>query len=217
MKLFIDTAIMKEIEWAQERDLIDGVTTNPTLLNKADRKLGEVVQDILQLIKDRPVSLELISQNADDMIEEAKQVSKLAKNVFVKVPMTDEGMIAVPQLEAKGIHTNVTLVFSVAQALLAARAGATFISIFIGRLDDLGKEGDGMAVVRETVQVFRNYDIESRVLVASVRNVRHVEEAALAGADIATVPFKVLVQIYRHELTDKGIKKFLEDWGKVPK
>lgn len=217
MKLFIDTAIMKEIEWAEERGLIDGVTTNPTLLNKADRKLGEVVQDILRLIKDRPVSLELISQNADDLFEEAKQISKLGKNVFVKVPMTDEGMMAVPKLEAKGIHTNVTLVFSVAQALLAARAGATFISFFIGRLDDLGKQGDGMTVVDETVQAFKNYDIKSNVLVASVRSVRHVEEAALAGADIITVPFKVLVQMYRHELTEKGIKKFLEDWEKVPK
>lgn len=215
MKLFIDTAIMKEIEWAEERDLIDGVTTNPTLLNQADRKLGEVVQDILHLIKDRPVSLELISQNADEMIEEAKQVAKLAKNVFVKVPMTDEGMMAVPKLEAKGIHTNVTLVFSPAQALLAARAGATFVSFFVGRLDDIGKVG--MDAVRETVKIFHNYNIESQVLVASVRNVRHVEEAALAGADIATVPFKVLVQMYRHELTDKGIKKFLEDWEKVPK
>jgi len=217
MKLFIDTAIMKEIEWAEERGLIDGVTTNPTLLNKADRKLGEVVQDILRLIKDRPVSLELISQNADELIEEGKEIAKLAKNIAVKVPMTDEGMMAVEKLEAKGIRTNVTLVFSVAQALLAARAGATFVSFFVGRLDDLGKPGDGMKVVQEAVQAFKNYNIQSRVIVASVRHVRHVEDAALAGADIVTVPFNVLVQMYRHELTDKGIKKFLEDWEKVPK
>lgn len=215
MRLFIDTAILKEIEWAEERGLLDGVTTNPTLLSKTDRKLGEVVHDILRIIKDRPVSLEVVSTNADDMVEEAKGVAKLAKNVVVKIPMTDEGMKAVSILEKKGIRTNVTLVFSPAQALLAARAGATFVSIFIGRLDDIGK--NGMDVVRETVQIFKNYNIKSYVLVASVRSVRHVEEAALAGADIATIPFKVLVQMYRHELTDKGIEKFLEDWEKVPK
>jgi len=217
MKLFIDTAIIKEIEWAEERGLIDGVTTNPTLLNKADRKLGEVVQDILQRIKDRPVSIELISNNTDELIEEAKGVSKISKNVVVKVPMTDEGLMAVQQLEAKGIHTNVTLVFSVAQALLAARAGATIVSIFVGRLDDMGKPGHGMKVVEDTVKAFKNYNITSNVLVASVRSVKHVEDSALIGADIATVPFKVLVQMYRHDLTDKGIKKFLEDWEKVPK
>jgi transaldolase len=215
MKIFIDTAIMKEIEWAEERGLVDGVTTNPTLLNKTDRKLAEVIHDIIRLIKDRPVSIEAVSKEADELVREAKEISKLAKNVVIKVPMTDEGLMAVRKLKAKGIHSNVTLVFSAAQALLAARAGATFVSIFVGRLDDAKQKG--MEVVKETVQMFKNYDVPTNVIVASVRNVRHVEQAALAGADVATVPFKVLVQMYRHELTDKGIKKFLEDWEKIPK
>lgn len=215
MRLFIDTAILKEIEWAESRGLIDGVTTNPTLLSQTDRKLGDVVHDILKIIKDRPVSLEVISKTTEDIIEEAKGVHAVAKNVVVKIPMTDEGLKAVAVLEAKGIHCNVTLVFTPAQVLLAARAGATFISIFVGRLDDAKK--DGMAVVRESVQMLKNYNLKSFIIVASVRNVRHVEEAALAGADIATIPFKVLIQLYRHELTDKGIAKFLEDWEKVPK
>lgn len=215
MRLFIDTAIIKEIDWAEEHGLIDGVTTNPTLLCQTDRKLGEVVHDILKIITDRPVSLEVVSTTAEDMIEEATGIHKVAKNVVIKVPMTDEGLKAVAALEKKGIHTNVTLVFSAAQALLAARAGATFISIFVGRLDDAKK--DGMAVVKEAAQILKNYNMKSFIIVASIRNVRHVEEAALAGADIATIPFKVLVQMYRHDLTDKGIAKFLEDWEKVPK
>ena len=215
MKIFIDTAIIKEIEWAEERDLLDGLTTNPTLLNNTDRKLSDVVNDILKIIRDRPVSIEAVSQNADEIIEEAKEIAKLAKNVVVKIPMTDEGMMAVRALSAKGIKTNVTLVFSAAQALLAARAGATFVSIFLGRLDDIKKSG--IDVVKETVEIFGKYNIETAVLAASVRSVRHVEECALAGVDAATIPFKLLVQMYRHELTDKGIKKFLEDWEKIPK
>ncbi|MFH1207839.1 MAG: fructose-6-phosphate aldolase [Patescibacteria group bacterium] len=215
MKIFIDTAIIKEIEWAVERGLVDGVTTNPTLLAKADRKLGEVVHDILTLVKDRPVSIEAVSQNTDEMVNESKAIAKLSKNVVVKIPMTDEGLQAVAQLEAKGIHTNVTLVFTAAQALLAARAGATMVSLFVGRLDDTGVKG--MDVVQETVQIFKNYNIRSNVLVASIRSVRHVEEAALAGADIVTVPFKILAQMYRHDLTDKGVKKFYQDWENIPK
>ncbi len=214
MRLFIDTAILKEIEWAEERGLIDGVTTNPTLLSKTDRKLGEVVHDILRIIKDRPVSLEVVSKTTQDIVDEARGVAKLAKNVVVKIPMTDEGLMAVRKLESK-VHVNVTLVFSAAQALLAARAGASFVSIFVGRLDDAGSKG--MDVVRETAQIFRQYNLKTFIIVASVRSVRHVEEAALAGADIVTIPFKVLIQMYRHELTDKGIEKFLEDWEKVPK
>lgn len=220
MKLFIDSAILKEIEWANDRGLIDGVTTNPTLLNSADRKLNEVIHDILALIKDRPVCIELVSKTYDDLVSEGRAVAKLAKNVIVKVPMTDEGLMAVQFLESKGIHTNVTLVFSPAQALLAAKAGATFISIFVGRLKDAGQ--DGIAVVRETVRMLKRYSLPSMVLAASMRSVRDVEEVAqgeadLPGADIATVPFKILAQMYRHELTDKGIKKFEEDWEKIPK
>jgi transaldolase len=215
MRLFIDTAILKEIEWVEERGLIDGVTTNPTLLSNTDRKLGEVVHDILEIITDRPVNLEVVSKTTEDMVEEATGIRKVAKNIVVKIPMNDEGLKAVSILESKGIHCNVTLVFTPAQVLLAARAGASFISIFVGRLDDAKQ--DGMGVVRESVQILKTYNLKSFVIVASVRNVRHVEESALAGADICTVPFKVLVQMYRHELTDKGIAKFLADWEKVPK
>ncbi len=215
MKLFIDTAIIKEIEWANERGLIDGLTTNPTLLNQADRKLAEVIDDILKIIRERPVCIEAISQTADELYTEAREIAKLAKNVVVKIPMTDEGMIAVRALSAKGIKTNVTLVFTPAQALIAAKAGATYISIFVGRLDDAKK--NGIEVLSECVQIIKQYGFSSQVLAASIRSARHVEEAALAGAHVATVPFKVMVQMYRHELTDKGIKKFLEDWEKVPK
>ncbi len=215
MKIYIDTAILKEIEWADERGLIDGVTTNPSLLTKADRKLGEVIRDILDIVRDRPVSIEAVSQNADDIIEEAKEISKLAKNVVVKIPMTDEGMMSVRDLSAKGIKTNVTLVFSTSQALLAARAGATYVSMFDGLLDDMGAEG--MDVVRETAQVFKNYEFTTELIVASIREVKHIEASAAAGVDAVAVPFKVLVQMYRHALTDKGLKNFLEDWEKIPK
>jgi len=217
MRLFIDTAILKEIEWAEENGIIDGVTTNPTLLNQTDRKLSEVVNDIIELIPDRPVCIEAVSQDAEEIFNEARQISKLGKNVIVKIPMTDEGLKAVRRLSAKGNNTNVTLVFSPAQALLAARSGATFVSLFLGRLDDSGKAGDGIKVLKEIVQIYKNFNLKSFVLAASIRNLRQVEEAALAGADIATVPFKVLVQMFRHELTDKGIKKFMEDWEKLPK
>ena len=215
MKIFIDTAIIKEIEWAKERGLVDGVTTNPTLLSNTDRKLSDVIQDILKLVKEGPVSIEVVSQNADEMVEEAREIAKLAKNVVIKLPMTDEGMMAIRQLSAKGIKTNATLVFTPAQALLAARAGATFVSPFIGRLDDSKK--DGIGVVKEIVEILRKYEMQTAVLGASIRSVRHVEECALAGVDVVTVPFKVLVQMFRHELTDKGIKKFLDDWEKIPK
>ncbi|MFA6553388.1 MAG: fructose-6-phosphate aldolase [Patescibacteria group bacterium] len=215
MKIFIDTAIIKEIEWAMERGIIDGVTTNPTLLAKADRKLGEVVHDILTLVKDRPVSIEAVSQTADELVNEAKAIAKLSKNIIVKIPMTDDGLQAVSRLEAKGIHTDVTLVFTPVQALLAAKAGATMVSLFVGRLDDTGKKG--MELVRQVVQMYKNYSIQTNVMVASVRSVQHVEEAALAGADVATVPFKNLVQMYRHDLTDKGVKKFFQDWENIPK
>ena len=215
MKIFIDTAIIKEIEWAMERGIVDGVTTNPTLLAKADRKLGEVVHDILTLVKDRPVSIEAVSQTADELVNEARTISKLSKNIIVKIPMTDEGLQAVSRLEAKGIHTDVTLVFTPAQALLAAKAGATMVSLFVGRLDDTGKKG--MELVRQVVQMYKNYSIQTNVVVASVRSVQHVEEAGLAGADITAVPFKILVQMYRHDLTDKGVKKFFQDWENIPK
>lgn len=215
MKIFIGSAIIKEIEWAEERGLIDGVSTNPSFLCRADRKLSEVVNNIFKLIKDRPVGIEAISQETDDIIEEARGISKIAKNVVVKIPLTDQGLIAIRKLVGKGITTDATLVFTPAQALLAARAGATFVSIFVGRLNDAGKKG--MDVVKETVQIFQNYDMPTLVRASSIRNVREVEEAALAGADAATVPFRVLVQMFRHDLTDAGIKKYQTDWEKVPK
>ncbi|MDD5040248.1 MAG: transaldolase family protein [Patescibacteria group bacterium] len=215
MKLFIDSAIIKEIEWARDRGLLDGVSTDPTLLSNADRKLADVVRDILNLVKDKPVAIEAVSQNADDIIEEANGISKLAKNIVVKIPVTDDGLRAIRQLARKGVQTNATLVCTASQALLAARSGATYVSIFVGRLDET-KE-DGIQVVRDTVEVFRKYEYPASVVVSSVRNPEHVIEGALAGADAAAVPFKVLVQMVRHDLTDKGIQKFLADWEKVPK
>ena len=215
MRFWIDTAIIKEIEWAMDLGVIEGVTTNPTLLAKSDRKLLEVLKDILKLVRGYPVSIEAVSQGADEMIEEAREISKLSKNVVVKIPMTEEGMKAVPQLEQKGIHCNVTLAFTPAQAIIAAKMGASFVSPFVGRLDD-AKE-DGMQVVREMVQIYRNYNYQTQIIVASVRNVRHVIDAALAGAHICTIPFKVLNELFKHPLTDKGIAKFLEDWESIPK
>lgn len=219
MKFWIDTAIIKEIEWAMDLGLIEGVTTNPTLLAKSDRKLMDVVGDILELTKGMPVSIEAVSQKAEEMIEEAKEIAKLGKAVVVKIPMTEEGMKAVAHLEQKGIHCNVTLAFTPAQAIIAAKMGASYISPFVGRLDD-AKE-DGIQVVREMVQIYKTYNYQTQIVVASVRNVRHVIEAALAGpetgADICTVPFKVLQELFKHPLTDKGIAKFLEDWEKIPK
>jgi len=215
MKIFIGSAIIKEIEWAEERGLIDGVSTNPSFLSKADRKLSEVVNDIFKLIKDRPVGIEAVSQEIDDIIEEARGISKIAKNVVVKIPLTDQGLIAIRKLAEKGIKTDATLVFTPAQALLAARAGATFVSIFVGGLNDAGNKG--MEVVKEVVRIFQNYDMPTMVRASAIRNVREVEEAALAGADAATVPFKVLVQMFRHDLTDAGIRKYQTDWEKVPK
>lgn len=215
MKFWIDTAIIKEIEWALNLGLIQGVTTNPTLLAKSDRKLMEVIKDILKLMKGFPVSIEAVSQRADEMIEEAKEIAKLGKNVVVKIPMTEEGMQAVYHLERRDIHCNVTLVFSAAQALMAAKMGASYVSPFVGRLDD-AKE-DGMQVVREMVHIYRNYNYSTQIVVASVRHVRHVIDAALAGADVCTIPMKVLQESFRHPLTDKGIAKFLEDWEKIPK
>ena len=214
MKFWIDTAIIKEIEWAADLGLIEGVTTNPTLLAKSDRKLMDVIKDILGLVKG-PISIEAVSQEAPDMIEEAKEIAKLSKNVVVKIPMTEEGMKAVPVLEQKNIRCNVTLAFSPAQALIAAKMGASYVSPFVGRLDD-AKE-DGMKVLREMVEIYKNYNYPTQIIVASIRNTRHVIEAALAGADICTIPFKVLNELFNHPLTDKGIAKFLEDWDKIPK
>ena len=214
MKIFVDTADLKEIEELASWGVIDGVTTNPTLVAKTGLSFKDIVNKIFDLV-DGPISLEAVSTKAEDIVKEARELSRIHKNVVVKIPMNEEGLKAVKQLSREGVKTNVTLVFSANQALLAAKAGATYVSPFVGRLDDIGH--DGMEVVRDIVQIFRNYDIKTKVIVASVRHPLHVIEAARIGADIATVPPQVIRKMIKHSLTDVGIKRFLEDWKKVPK
>ena len=214
MQLFIDPAEISEIKKAAETSLCDGVTTNPSLAAKAGREYNDLLKEICSIIKG-PVSAETVSPDADGMVKEGVAFSKIAKNIVVKVPMTVEGMKACQQLTKKGIKVNVTLCFSANQALLAAKSGAFFVSPFVGRLDDIGKVG--MDVVRDIKQVYGNYKFTTQILVASVRNQIHVLDAAKIGADIATVPYSVFEQLFKHTLTDAGIKKFLEDWEKVPK
>lgn len=211
MKFFIDTADTQEIAQAQARGWVDGVTTNPSLIAKAGKPFHDVIKEICKLVPG-PVSAEVISLQAEEMFSEGKQLAKLASNVVVKIPMCEDGMIAVKKLTAEGIKTNVTLVFSPLQALLAAKAGATMVSPFVGRLDDIGS--DGMGMVAEVIQMYQNYDFSTEVLVASVRSPMHIQIAAGMGADIATIPYKVMQQMTSHPLTDKGIKQFLDDWNK---
>lgn len=211
MKFFIDTADVSEIKMANERGWVDGVTTNPTLIAKSGRSFEEVIKEICK-ITTGPVSAEVISLKADEMYKEGVKLAKWADNVVVKVPMCEDGMIAVKKFTADGIKTNVTLVFSVVQALLAAKAGATMVSPFVGRLDDIGAEG--MLMVSEVIQMYRNYDFATEVLVASVRSPMHIQAAALMGADIATIPYKVMQQMTGHPLTTKGIEMFMADWNK---
>ncbi len=219
MKLFIDTADLNEIKEIASWGILDGVTTNPTLLAKCGRSFQEVLDEIFTLV-DGPISLEVISEKAEQMIAEAKQIvtkvpQKYRKNVAIKIPMTSEGLKAVKVLSKDGINTNVTLIFSANQALLAAKAGATFVSPFIGRLDDNGQEG--MRVIEEIMDIFCNYDVQTEVIVASIRHPIHVIESARLGADIATIPPDVLRKMIKHPLTDAGIKSFLKDWEKVKK
>ena len=214
MQLFIDSASVEEIRKAADSMLVDGVTTNPSLILKAGREYNQVLKEICSIIKG-PVSAETVSLDADGMVREGIAFSKLAKNIVVKVPMTVEGMKACQRLTKKDIKVNVTLVFSANQALLAAKSGAFMVSPFVGRLDDINEVG--MNVVREIKQVYDNYKFTTQILVASVRNTNHVLDAAKIGADISTMPYSVFEQLFRHSLTDAGIKKFLEDWEKVPK
>ncbi|MFZ3230062.1 MAG: fructose-6-phosphate aldolase [Pseudobdellovibrio sp.] len=214
MKFFIDSADINEIKLANERGWVDGVTTNPSLIAKSGRNFEEVIKEICKLTKG-PVSAEVISLKAEEMITEGKKLAKWADNVVVKIPMCEDGMIAVKRLTAEGIKTNVTLVFSVMQALLAAKAGATMVSPFVGRMDDIGT--DGMAMVGEVVQMYQNYDFATEVLVASIRSPLHIQHSALIGADIATIPFKVMQQMTGHPLTTKGIEMFLADWKNANK
>lgn len=211
MKFFIDTADVQEIKMAIDRGWVDGVTTNPSLIAKSGRPFHDVIKEICKLTTG-PVSAEVISLESAKMISEGQELAKIASNVVVKVPMCEEGMIAVKKFTSLGIKTNVTLVFSVTQALLAAKAGATMVSPFVGRLDDIGT--DGMLLIADIVQMYQNYDFKSEVLVASVRSPMHIQQAALLGADIATIPFKVMQQMTGHPLTTKGIELFLADWNK---
>lgn len=211
MKFFIDTADINEIRTANLRGWVDGVTTNPTLIAKSGKNFHEVIKEICREVSG-PVSAEVIATESEMMVKEGRELAKLADNVVVKVPMTEEGLIAVRKFKADGIKTNVTLVFSSIQALMIAKAGATMVSPFVGRLDDIGQ--NGMKLIEEIVQIYQNYDFPTEVLVASVRHPIHMVEAAKLGADIATIPYKVMQQFCQHPLTDKGLKSFLEDWNK---
>ncbi len=209
MKLFIDTANIDEIREINEWGVICGVTTNPSLIAKEGRNFKQVIEEIASIV-DGPISAEVISLEKDGMIEEARELAKLSPNIVIKIPMTKEGLKAVNVLSKEGIKTNVTLVFSPTQALLAAKAGASYVSPFVGRLDDIGNEG--ISMVEDIVQIFDMHNIDTEIIVASVRNPIHVIEAAKEGADIATIPYKVFVQMLSHPLTDSGIERFLKDW-----
>lgn len=214
MKFFIDTADVNEIRKAHAMGCVDGVTTNPSLLAKVGRPLEETIKEICSIV-DGPVSAECVSLEAPELIKEGQQLAKIHKNVVIKIPMGVEGMKAVKALTAEGIKTNVTLCFSANQALLCAKAGATYVSPFVGRLDDISQ--DGMGLIRDICLIYKNYDFKTQVLVASIRHPIHLLESAKIGAHVATIPFNVIQQLSQHALTDIGIKKFLADWEKVPK
>lgn len=214
MKIFIDTANIEEIKDAATLGVIDGVTTNPSLIAKEGKKLEDVIGEICKLV-DGPISGEIKATTTkwEDMVAEGKEIAKFHKNMVVKIPMTKDGLIAVKELTKLGIKTNVTLIFSVNQALLAAKAGATFVSPFVGRLDDISE--DGVQLIYDIVDVFTNYDIKTEIIAASIRHPMHAVECAKAGADIATIPYKVIMQMIKHPLTDQGIEKFVNDYKKV--
>lgn len=214
MKIFIDTANVEHIREINSWGILDGVTTNPTLIAREGRDFEETVREICAIV-DGPISAEVVSTEAEGMVKEAEELAKIHENIVIKIPMTPEGLKATKILSAKSIKTNVTLIFSPSQALLAAKAGASYVSPFIGRLDDISHIG--MDIVEQVVTIFDNYGFETEVIVASVRNPLHVVDAALAGAHICTVPYNVLKQIVKHPLTDIGIERFLKDWEKVPK
>ncbi|MBW1799704.1 MAG: fructose-6-phosphate aldolase [Deltaproteobacteria bacterium] len=212
MKFFIDTANIEEIKKANELGLLDGVTTNPSLVSKEGREFKPLIQEICSIV-DGPVNAEVVSTDAEGMVNEARELVKLADNIVVKIPLIEEGLKAVKVLSVEGIKTNVTLCFSPIQALMAAKAGAAYISPFIGRLDDLSQRG--MDLVEQIVNIYENYGFDTEIIVASIRNPTHVLDAALMGADISTVPYKVMAQLIRHPLTDIGLEKFLADWKKM--
>lgn len=212
MKFFIDTANIEEIKQSHELGLLDGVTTNPSLISKERRDFRELLAEICGIVEG-PVNAEVVSKDAPGMIREARDLRKIADNIVVKIPLIEEGLKAVKALTAEGIKTNVTLCFSPVQALMAAKAGASYISPFVGRLDDISHVG--MDLVEQTVTIYENYGYDTEVIVASIRNPLHVVDAALMGADISTVPFKVMQQLIKHPLTDIGLEKFLADWKKM--
>lgn len=214
MKIFLDTANVEQIREANSWGIIDGVTTNPSLIAKEGRDFREVVEEICSIVNG-PISTEVISLDAAGMVKEGKELAKIHGNINIKVPMTPEGLKAVKELSSRGIKTNVTLIFSANQALLAAKAGASFVSPFVGRIDDTGH--DGMQVVHDIVQIYLNYAYDTEIIAASVRHPIHVLEAAKAGAHISTIPWNVLQQMTKHPQTDLGIAAFLKDWEKVPK
>lgn len=212
MKFFIDTANIEEIKEAHSMGMVDGVTTNPSLIAKEGGEFEVIIKEICDIV-DGPISAEVISVDTEGMLKEARQLAKIHDNIVVKVPMTVDGLKATRQLTEEGIKTNVTLVFSPLQALMAAKAGATFVSPFVGRLDDLAQEG--LFLVEQIVEIYSNYAFDTEIIVASVRNPLHVLDAALMGADIATIPFSVLGKLAAHPLTEKGLKAFLDDWNKA--
>jgi transaldolase len=214
MKFFIDTANIEEIRKAWELGVIDGVTTNPSLIAKEGKDPVQILKTICNIVKG-PVNGEVVGITADEMLKEAKALAKIHKNIVIKIPMIEEGLKAVRKLSSMGVKTNVTLIFSANQALLAAKAGASYVSPFVGRIDDISHQG--MGVVAEIMEIYENYLFETEVIVASVRNPLHVLEAARMGAHIATIPYAVISQLAKHPLTDIGLAKFLKDWEKVPK
>ena len=215
MRLFLDTANIEQIRQGVKMGVISGVTTNPTLISKENRDFKPLIKEICEIIQGLPISLEVLSLKAEGMIDEARNLAEMGNNIVVKIPMMTEGLKAIKVLVAEGIKTNTTLVFSPTQALLAAKAGTTYVSPFIGRLDDISQTG--MDLVGQIVTIFKNYGFGSKVVVSSIRHPIHVLEAALIGADVATIPYKVIEQLVRHPLTDIGVEKFLADWKKVPK
>ena len=214
MKFFIDTANIDEIKEANDMGMVDGVTTNPSLIAKEGRDFEEIIKEICEIV-DGPISAEVVSTDTEGMVEEARKLSKIHNNIVVKIPMLVDGLKATRKLSEEGIKTNVTLVFSPLQALMAAKAGATYVSPFIGRLDDISQEG--LLLVEQIVEIYSNYAFDTEIIVASIRNPLHVLESALMGADIATIPFNVLSKLAAHPLTDKGLKAFLDDWNKAKK
>lgn len=212
MEFFIDTADVGQIK--KYAFIVDGVTTNPSLIAKSGRDFREVVEEICGIV-DGPISAEVISLDADGMVREAKEIAKMHENIVIKVPLTEEGIKATKRLSAAGIKTNVTLCFSANQALIAAKAGATYVSPFVGRLDDI--DNNGMNLVAEIKDIYSNYGYKTKIIVASIRSPAQVKQSAMMGADVATIPPEILGQMFRHPLTDTGIKKFLADWEKVPK